>query len=41
LLLNERQVALARGDAKLEMMARSMNNSNSDLQLITIYKATA
>jgi hypothetical protein len=39
----ERQIALARGDAKLEMMARSMDNSDgsSDLQFTTKYKAIA
>lgn len=42
LLRKERQrVALARGDAKLEMMARSMNNSsNTDLKLTTAYETT-
>ena len=42
LLRKERQrVALARGDAKLEMMARSLNNSsNSDLKLTTKYETT-
>jgi hypothetical protein len=43
LVRKERQIALARGDAKLEMMARSMNNSDgsSDLQFTTKHKTTA
>jgi hypothetical protein len=43
LVRKERQIALARGDAKLEMMARSMDNSDgsSDLQFTTKYKTTA
>jgi len=42
LLRKERQrVALARGDAKLEMMARSLNNSsNSDLKLTSNYETS-
>jgi hypothetical protein len=33
LVRKERQIALARGDAKLEMMARSMNNSDGSSDL--------